>query len=217
MVQLKDLANRKGNREVREVIFVKDETITVYEPDKDNIEEIFALQERFIDGENPERLQLTGRDVVGLFSMLTDIKGLNDLSDDEIEDIVNNPSMALIQVQKVIEGIVIEVYKMVILSIQNEVLLADIKMETAKSQSELLERTKVLAQRDGKTKKYADNIDKAKAKVLQLQKLEQEQEVVEEVAEETAVVEKPNNVKQIGKHANVLAQYQNTFGEVEDE
>lgn len=209
MVLLKDLANRKGNREVREVIFAKDETITVYEPDKENIEEIFALQERFINGDNPERLQLSGRDVVNLFAMLTDIGGLDDLTDEEIDDIIDNPSMALIQVQKVIEGIVIEVYKMVVLSIQNEVLLSDVKLETARSQNELLERTKLMAQRDGKNKEYADKIDKAKAKVLELQKMEQAPEKTEE--------QKPVETKQISKHATVLSQYQNTFGDVEDE
>lgn len=213
MVQFKDLANKKGKeRDVREVIFAKEETIKVFEPDKEDIEKIFALQEKFIDEENPQRLKLSGEDIINLFSMLTDIEGLDNITDEEVEDVINNPSIALLNAQHVIEGIVTEVYKMVILSVKNQILETDLRVESAKTSNELMERTLDLAKRDGTTKEHAKKVEKAKEKLAKLQDLRDE-EAVEETEEE--VVEK--DIPQIGKHANVLAQYRNTFGDSEED
>lgn len=213
MVQFKDLANKIGEREVREVIFAKGETIKVFEPDKEDIKKIFDLQEKFIDTENPERLQLTGGDVVELFSILTDIEGLDDLTNEEVQMVVDNPSLALLQAQHVIEGIVTEVYKMVILSVKNQILETDLNLETAKTSNEVMERTLGLAQREGVSKEYAEKVEKAKAKILEFKKLQDEEPKEEMNKSEEIVIP----TKQIDKHANVLAQFQNTFGEVQDE
>ena len=208
MVQFKDLINKQNDRDVREFVFAKGETIKVFEPAKDDIEKIYSLQESFIDENNPQRLVLTGKDVIGLFEMLTDIQGLEDLTEEEINEVIENPSMALIQTQHIIEGIVTEVYKMVILSIKNRILETDLNLETAKTSNELMERTLGLAQRDGTSKEYADKVEKAKAKIIQLQS-KQDEVVVETVTSEP--------VEQIGKHDSILNQYTSTFGEVEDE
>ena len=208
MVQFKDLINKQNDRDVREVVFAKGETIKVFEPAKDDIEKIYSLQESFIDENNPQRLVLTGKDVIGLFEMLTDIQGLEDLTEEEINEVIENPSMALIQTQHIIEGIVTEVYKMVILSIKNRILETDLNLETAKTSNELMERTLGLAQRDGTSKEYADKVEKAKAKIIQLQNKQ------DEVSVETVTSEP---VEQIGKHDSILNQYTSTFGEVEDE
>lgn len=208
MVQFKDLANKKGEREVREVIFAKGETIKVFEPDKEDIEKIFALQEKFIDEQNPQRLKLTGEDIIDLFSMLTDIEGLEDLTDEEVEEVIDNPSIALLNAQHVIEGIVTEVYKMVILSVKNQILETDLRLESAKTSKELMERTLDLAHRDGTTKEYAQKVEDAKGKLAKLQKLKEETETEEENSDS----EKPQKgTSAIGKHANVLSQYQSAF------
>lgn len=215
MVQFKDLANKAENRKVRELIFANGETVKVFEPSQEDIKKIFDLQEKFINEDNPERLSLTSNDVIYLFSLLTDIEGLEDLTDEDIQEVTDNPSMALLQAQNVIEGIVIEVYKMVILSVKNRILETDLNLEQAKTTQEVMERTLGLAQRDGKTKEYADKVEKAKAKVLEFRK---SQEIKWDEDEEPAdEKETPQNVKPIEKHANQLASFRQTFGETSEE
>lgn len=228
MVQFKNLISDPDNRRVRERIFIDGETIKVFEPSKEEINKIFDMQEKFIDKKNPNRLSLSGKDVVDLFKLLTDIEGINDLTDEEIDKVIENPSMALINAQHAIEGIVTEVYKMVILSMKNRMLETDLRMISAQTSQEVMERTLDLAKKDGKSKEYADKVEKAKAKVLEFKKAQDESgkdislEAVKnsEKAREASVEAlnaAPKPFKQIEKHSNVLSQFRDTFGETKED
>lgn len=215
MVKFKDLSNgSQENRGVREVIFANGDTITVFEPDKQDIDKVFALQEKYIDEENPEKLSLTGKDIIELFGILTDVEGLDELTEEEVNEVIDNPSIALLQAQNVIEGIVTEVYKMVILSLKNHILETELNMESARTTSEIMEKTLKLAQRNGQSKEYAKKVEKAKKKVVSLQQKQKENE--EKEATEEQPVEK-KEVKQIDNHSTVLGQFRNVFGDTEDE
>ena len=202
MVKFKDLANDKKNRKIRELVFIGGETIKVFEPSESDVEAIVALQEKFVGGANEEdgsvNLTVTGYDLIKvLFPLLTDVEGIDELSEKEIEFVVENPSLAFLQANHVIEGIVTEVYKTTILAAKNRLLETDFRIESSKANSEILERTLGLAEKENKTtpimKKIAEAADKY------------EQAVAKEAAQ--------NNTPKINPHNGALKRFEGIFGE----
>ena len=214
MVQFSELMNHKKNRQVREVVFVKGESIHIYEPSKEDVEVIVSLQEKFSNSEKDKtKVSVTGEDlVVILFPLLTNIEGMDKLSKEEIAEIVDNPSLALTQASHVIEGIITEVYKMTILQARNRILETDFRMESVRTTSEIVEKALGLANRDGKTGKLLDKIKTATEKVESLKDVQAKREV-ETVLTTQPVDLKVDNTPKINQHSTTLAQFKNTFSE----
>ena len=214
MVQFSELMNHRNNRQVREVVFVKGESIHIYEPSKEDVEVIVSLQEKFSKSEKDKtKVSITGEDlVVILFPLLTNIEGMDKLSKEEIYEIVENPSLALTQASHVIEGIVTEVYKMTILSARNRILETDFRMESVRTTSEIVEKALGLANRDGKTGKLLDKIKTATEKVESLKDVQLKREV-KAVLESQPVNLNIDNTPKINQHSTTLAQFKNTFSE----
>ena len=214
MVQFRDLMNNKKNRQVREVVFVKGESIHIYEPSKEDVEIIVGLQERFAKSDKDKtKISVTGEDLVSiLFPLLTNIEGMEKLSKEEIAEIVDNPSLALTQASHVIEGIVTEVYKMTILSARNRILETDFRMESVRTTSEIVEKALGLANRDGKTGQLLDKIKTATEKVESLKDVREKRDNQSVL---TPPVDKINvdNTPKLSKHSTTLAQFKNTFSE----
>lgn len=206
--------NHKKNRQVREVVFVKGESIHIYEPSKEDVEVIVSLQEKFSKSEKDKtKVSVTGEDlVVILFPLLTNIEGMDKLSKEEIAEIVDNPSLALTQASHVIEGIITEVYKMTILQARNRILETDFRMESVRTTSEIVEKALGLANRDGKTGKLLDKIKTATEKVESLKDVQAKREV-ETVITTQPVDLKVDNTPKINQHSTTLAQFKNTFSE----
>ena len=214
MVQFRDLMNNKKNRQVREVVFVKGESIHIYEPSKEDVEIIVGLQERFAKSDKDKtKISVTGEDLVSiLFPLLTNVEGMDKLSKEEIAEIVDNPSLALTQASHVIEGIVTEVYKMTILSARNRILETDFRMESVRTTSEIVEKALGLANRDGKTGQLLDKIKTATEKVESLKDVREKRDNQSVL---TPPVDKINvdNTPKLSKHSTTLAQFKNTFSE----
>ena len=214
MVQFRDLMNNKKNRQVREVVFVKGESIHIYEPSKEDVEIIVGLQERFAKSDKDKtKISVTGEDLVSiLFPLLTNVEGMEKLSKEEIAEIVDNPSLALTQASHVIEGIVTEVYKMTILSARNRILETDFRMESVRTTSEIVEKALGLANRDGKTGQLLDKIKTATEKVESLKDVREKRDNQSVL---TPPVDKINvdNTPKLSKHSTTLAQFKNTFSE----
>ena len=214
MVQFSELMNHKKNRQVREVVFVKGESIHIYEPSKEDVEIIVGLQERFAKSDKDKtKISVTGEDLVSiLFPLLTNVEGMEKLSKEEIAEIVDNPSLALTQASHVIEGIVTEVYKMTILSARNRILETDFRMESVRTTSEIVEKALGLANRDGKTGQLLDKIKTATEKVESLKDVREKREV-ETIFTAQPVDLKVDNTPKLSKHSTTLAQFKNTFSE----
>ena len=214
MVQFSELMNHKKNRQVREVVFVKGESIHIYEPSKEDVEIIVGLQERFAKNDKDKtKISVTGEDLVSiLFPLLTNVEGMEKLSKEEIAEIVENPSLALTQASHVIEGIVTEVYKMTILSARNRILETDFRMESVRTTSEIVEKALGLANRDGKTGQLLDKIKTATEKVESLKDVREKRDNQSVL---TPPVDKINvdNTPKLSKHSTTLAQFKNTFSE----
>lgn len=214
MVQFSELMNHKKNRQVREVVFVKGESIHIYEPSKEDVEIIVGLQERFAKNDKDKtKISVTGEDLVSiLFPLLTNVEGMEKLSKEEIAEIVENPSLALTQASHVIEGIVTEVYKMTILSARNRILETDFRMESVRTTSEIVEKALGLANRDGKTGQLLDKIKTATEKVESLKDVREKREL-ESVLTTQPVNLNVDNTPKLSKHSTTLAQFKNTFSE----
>lgn len=139
-VKLASLKNDPKYRKVRDMVVVGNDTITIYEPTAEDVDRIIDLQEEFFSDESNE-IRIDGADVVRhLFPLLTDIEGMDDLTDDEIEDIVENPTVALSQVEQHIKIIITEVYKNVVLAVKSDLLEADLASETNKAERNMFDQ-----------------------------------------------------------------------------
>lgn len=166
MVQLAKLGGfTPEKRKVREIINASGEQVTVFEPGKDEMEKIIEYQEKVenqrvdrLRKENPDasieeikelakdnHIQVDGMDVIKVFfPLLTDIE-IGDLTDEQINNIVDNPSMALIQAQQVLETIFVEVYKTMILSAKNAISQVDLLRLASEDTEDLVKRSALVA------------------------------------------------------------------------
>lgn len=131
MVKLQSLKNDPKKRAVYRIVDTPTGQITVYEPTKNDIKRIVELQDEIAryNEDNEMELEVAGYTVISeLIPMLTDIDIDPDLTDDELRDVAENPTLALITVTHILEGIVSDVYKMLILQTTNDIKQDDIEL-----------------------------------------------------------------------------------------
>ncbi|EJE97754.1 hypothetical protein [Liquorilactobacillus mali] len=139
MVELKNLRTDPVEREINTVIKSKYGDITIYEPRKSDVEVIMGLHEFIIslnvkDEKEKDKSTLKISDATILkdvIPLLTDIK-VGDMTEEEIQDVLDNPSTAMMEVNQVLVHIITSVYKIVLLSYANELLEHDVSLESMK-------------------------------------------------------------------------------------
>lgn len=165
MVKFTDLRNNPNNRKVRNVIMSGTETIRVFEPSKEDTQKIIDMQERFID--EGDTVEISGATVVReLVPLLTDIEGFDELTDEELEKILDEPSLALTQVQQEIEIIITEVYKTILLHSRKQLQSADFNIEAFRINAESADRILALNSRENPDGKSTDEMQKKIADLL---------------------------------------------------
>lgn len=152
MVLFKNMKNDPNNRSIRQIIEAPTGVIKVFEPSQDDVKKMMKLQDLIVsmnqdpDGSESQMLEVSGITMIReLIPMLTDIEFDEDLTDDEIEDIIENPNMALMEVNQVLSSIVTGVYKMMILSAANHLLENDMMLETYKVDNAAMNKAVQLA------------------------------------------------------------------------
>lgn len=230
MPKLQSLSNSRVNRKVREVIENGEETIFVYEPSVDDVEKIVEMQDVMSEEFEgaPLEVVISGEDVVRkIFPILTNIEGIEELSDEEIEYIISNPSIALLQVQHVVETIITQIYKTVILSAKKRILEADFDAASLAALDGVLSQVAGLeAKNNEKALEVYNNFNATADNVISLidranneedlgeesesEETHLEEEAVDESAE--AVAEKTTqNASAIDKYMDKLDNYLDTF------
>lgn len=140
MVNFANLVNKKEARKIRDVVLAGNDKIVVYEPTVDQVDEIINGQEDFIKGVRTGEISFDGVYVVKeLFPLLTDIEGIGDLTDKEIKDVVENPSLAYLQVEQSIKGIIVEIFRSLVIASKTELLEADLIRENENIQNSALD------------------------------------------------------------------------------
>lgn len=187
MVLFKNMKNDPDNRSVRQIIEAPTGIIKVFEPSQDDVKKMMKLQDLLVsmnqDVEGSENegqvLEVSGLTIIReLIPMLTDIEFDEDMSDEEIEDIIENPNMALMEVSQVLSSIVTSVYKMMILSAANHLLENDMMLETYKVDNAAM----------NKAVQLAAQTDDGLAMINEIQQKELDLEAAEKAEEESAEV-----------------------------
>jgi hypothetical protein len=187
LVEFKNLANPADSRRVREVISVGNDLITVYEPTLEQVQEILDLQESFRldqteDGEDDGGTVFftNGIFMRKIAPMLTDITGTEDMTDEEVDEVVANPSVALTQLLAVVQSILTDVYKIAILQARNKMNEQDNMFGIQAAGEDVLKKTMLRA---SQTPEGRDGLKQVMEHTEALNKLmEQEQAQLEKSA-----------------------------------
>ena len=159
-VHFRKLKNDQENRSVRAVIMNGSEHINVYEPSLKDVRAIIDAQEGWVSVE--DGVNISDEDVLKkLIPMLTDIEGMEDMTDEEILDVANNPSVSFLSVQSEIQSIIIEIYRHIVVLSRRQLQDADFELETMLTQKESFDRTMAMATKYGKDKDLPAKLQKA--------------------------------------------------------
>lgn len=169
-MKLSYLKNTKEYRKIRDVVMSSGSTVNIFEPTLEEIDEILILQDEWVSDEG---MNISGADVVKvLFPMLTDLEGIDEMTESEIQEVIDNPSNAFIQIQYHIETIITEVYKTAILKARKEILEKDLEVENYKVSEEVFDRTLSLAAKNNGTKEVFDKLQEAEEEFKQAEEAE---------------------------------------------
>ena len=164
-MKLSYLKNTKEYRKIRDVVMSSGSTVNIFEPTLEEIDEILNLQDEWVSDEG---MSISGADVVKvLFPMLTDLEGIDEMTESDIQEVIDNPSNAFIQIQYHIETIITEVYKTAILKARKEILEKDLEVENYKVSEEVFDRTLSLAAKNNGTKEVFDKLQEAEEEFKQ--------------------------------------------------
>ncbi|MBS4462290.1 hypothetical protein JXA27_06925 [Aerococcaceae bacterium zg-B36] len=180
MAKVDILKSPKNERRVRDVLSVSGTIINIFEPSENDVNKILELQEKWVKSET-EGVSIDGADIVKeLFPLLTDIEGIEDLTDEEIKAIVNEPSLAFLQAQYAIEIIIGEIFSTLVLSQRKALSNAHADFALNQSNQEMFDRVVSLAAKSSSVEDVTERIEnqveelmkvnnEAKEKVLELQ------------------------------------------------
>lgn len=169
-MKLSYLKNTKEYRKIRDVVMSSGSTVNIFEPTLEEIDEILKLQDEWVSDEG---MNISGADVVKiLFPMLTDLEGIDEMTESDVQEVIDNPSNAFIQIQYHIETIITEVYKTAILKARKEILEKDLEVESYKVSEEVFDRTLSLAAKNNGTKEVFDKLQNAEKQFNQAEENE---------------------------------------------
>ena len=169
-MKLSYLKNTKEYRKIRDVVMSSGSTVNIFEPTLEEIDEILKLQDEWVSDEG---MSISGADVVKiLFPMLTDLEGIDEMTESDVQEVIDNPSNAFIQIQYHIETIITEVYKTAILKARKEILEKDLEVENYKVSEEVFGRTLSLAAKNNGTKEVFDKLQEAEEEFKQAEEAE---------------------------------------------
>lgn len=169
-MKLSYLKNTKEHRKIRDVVMSSGSTVNIFEPTLEEIDEILKLQDEWVSDEG---MNISGADVVKvLFPMLTDLEGIDEMTESDVQEVIDNPTNAFVQIQYHIETIITEVYKTAILKARKEILEKDLEVENYKVSEEVFDRTLSLAAKNNGTKEVFDKLQEAEEEFKQAEENE---------------------------------------------
>lgn len=164
-MKLSYLKNTKEHRKIRDVVMSSGSTVNIFEPTLEEIDEILKLQDEWVSDEG---MNISGADVIKvLFPMLTDLEGIDEMTESDVQEVIDNPTNAFVQIQYHIETIITEVYKTAILKARKEILEKDLEVENYKVSEEVFDRTLSLAAKNNGTKEVFDKLQEAEEEFKQ--------------------------------------------------
>lgn len=148
-VQAKNLISRKGNRAIRKSVFTSNgDSIIIYEPTREDIAKIMEMQERWVQNQTADGLEFEPDQyqvIRELFPLLTDIEGLEELTDEEIQELDENPNILFMQAAQVVQQIIAEVFSLIVLNYDKSIAESEAIIATNNSILNTIQNTVIQA------------------------------------------------------------------------
>lgn len=125
MVKFRSLYNDPNDRQILTVVSTPTGQVTIFEPSKDDVQEIMQMQDMVAafnqQSEEDNTLDIDGTSILReLIPRLTDLEIDPDMSDEEMSQIIENPSLELLEINSVIQDIVTKIYTLMINNFRGE-------------------------------------------------------------------------------------------------
>lgn len=148
-VQAKNLISRKGSRAIRKSVFTSNgDSIIIYEPTREDIAKIMEMQERWVQNQTADGLEFEPDQyqvIRELFPLLTDIEGLEELTDEEIQELDENPNILFMQAAQVVQQIIAEVFSLIVLNYDKSIAESEAIIATNNSVLNTIQNTVIQA------------------------------------------------------------------------
>lgn len=175
-VQAKNLISRKGNRAIRKSVFNSNgDTIIIYEPTREDISKIMEMQERWVQNQTADGLEFEPDQyqvIRELFPLLTDIEGLEELTDEEIQELDENPNILFMQAAQVVQQIIAEVFSLIVLNYDKSIAESEAIIATNNSVLNTIQNTVIQASIEAGDPTLFDKINEEVEKEYQKGSLE---------------------------------------------
>lgn len=176
-----------NEKQVREIINTPQGSIEIYEPNFETVKTIVDMQFGQQFGAETGVISFDGATVIKeLFPLLTNIE-LNDLTDEELEDVINNPSIHLLIAQQIVAQIVAESNKLYAQRVKTELMTADSTMAQVELINSIPNIILDKAKRDGNVSDLMSKVESASKEL---------EEAIEKEAKEIIQSEEVNDVGQ---------------------
>ncbi|PWT39602.1 hypothetical protein DKZ22_10660, partial [Limosilactobacillus reuteri] len=135
MVQFNSFYNDPNNRQILEVINTPTGAVTIFEPSKDDVNKIMQLKE-MVDAFNQENADENLLDINGttilkeLIPLLTDLEIDPEMTDEEMAQIIENPTVELSLITSVLSSVVTNIYTLMIMNFKNNLELRNMVDQT---------------------------------------------------------------------------------------
>ncbi len=179
-IHIQGLKVSKVERQIRELISTPQGAIEIYEPTTEDIANIVDLQrDNQGFGEETGVVSFDGVTVIReLFPILTNIN-LGNLSDEELEDVINNPSVHLLIAQQYVAQIVTETNKLYAQRVKTEIMQAESTMAQVELMNAIPNMILDKAKRDGRVIELSEKVEEASKALKEAMESEQRSENTE--------------------------------------
>ena len=174
LVQFNSFYNDPNNRQILEVINTPTGAVTIFEPSKDDVNKIMQLKE-MVDAFNQENVDETLLDINGttilkeLIPLLTDLEIDPDMTDEEMAQIIENPTVELSLITSVLSSVVTNIYTLMIMNFKNNLELRNMVDQTEEISDSALAMFISKQSKTDEGRKQIEEINKQSDKIVKME------------------------------------------------
>lgn len=174
LVQFNSFYNDPNNRQILEVINTPTGAVTIFEPSKDDVNKIMQLKE-MVDAFNQENVDENLLDINGttilkeLIPLLTDLEIDPDMTDEEMAQIIENPTVELSLITSVLSSVVTNIYTLMIMNFKNNLELRNMVDQTEEISDSALAMFISKQSKTDEGRKQIEEINKQSEKIVKME------------------------------------------------
>lgn len=174
MVQFNSFYNDPNNQQILEVINTPTGAVTIFEPSKDDVNKIMQLKE-MVDAFNQENTDENLLDINGttilkeLIPLLTDLEIDPDMTDEEMAQIIENPTVELSLITSVLSSVVTNIYTLMIMNFKNNLELRNMVDQTEEISDSALAMFISKQSKTDEGRKQIEEINKQSDKIVKME------------------------------------------------